>query len=180
MFGYVWSLAIKKVHHTDLLCVAYEQKTKNARLEHKNGHIQWKKIGQNSFKKWPFSRFLVIYGQVMSFYSFFLLKMIWWKFREYRTLGSVKTKLPSLNLISWNVKVWRRKWSTVPRRFRAEISTWERILEIILKYIWNTIINDQLYFVNTRYKFDRLYQTHRLRSKIAGVTLGENDSKIFE
>ena len=119
---------------------------------------------------WPSHEFLLS----------FWLKMIWWKFRENRTLGSVKTKLSSLNLISWNVKVWRRKWSTVPRRFRAEISTWERILEIILRYIWNTIINDQLYFVNTRYKFDRLYQTHRLRSKIAGVTLGENDSKIFE
>ena len=31
-------------------------------------------------------------------------EMIWWKFRENRTLGSVKTKLPALTLTNW-VKV---------------------------------------------------------------------------
>ena len=102
--------------------------------------------------------FFAIYGQVMSFYSFFLLKMIWWKFRENRTLGSVKTKLPSLNLISWNVKVWRRKWSTVPRRFRAEISTWERILGIILKYIWNTKI-----YLKYNYQWSIIFCKHEIQ-----------------
>ena len=142
------------------------------------------KRSKNSIKKWLFFAMffpgMAGYGSKRSFLLIFSPRDDVVKVSRKSEVGKCQTKLPSLNLISWNVKVWKRKWSTVPRRFRAEISTWERILEIILKYIWNTIINDQLYFVNTRYKFDRLYQTHRLRSKIAGVTLGENDSEIFE
>ena len=37
-------------------------------------------------------------------YSYLVPEMIWWKFHENRTLGSVKTNLPVLTLTSW-VKV---------------------------------------------------------------------------
>ena len=106
-----WSVdpkVIKKGSSPGLVFVACLPNPKTPHLEHESGRNLWKmsSICWNSATKWLFWPLSCQERQFMDqtevSYSYWVLEMIWLKFCENLTLGSVKTMLP--------ISLWQADW----------------------------------------------------------------------